>query len=134
MQNNAQIRAQIRKSDRNKADARGFFSKAYTPCYRTFVASYYFFFILELLVLKINPAIAVPDPAPTLLDSNFVEPSNLQLLFRPSGKYASSTHFIHTFECPSTSRNCLPHLTTSSSSTTITSNCGLNLSVHKWKK
>ena len=37
----------------------------------------------------------MPDPAPTLLDSNFVEPPNLQLLFRPSGKYAASTHFIH---------------------------------------
>ncbi len=95
MQINAQIGAQIRQSHRHKAHARGFFSKAYTPCYRTFVASYYFFFILELLVLKINPAIAVPDPAPTLLDSNFVEPPNLQLLFRPSGKYAASTHFIH---------------------------------------
>ena len=95
MQINAQIGAQIRQSHRNKANARGFFSKTYTPCYRTFVASYYFFFILELLVLKINPAIAVPDPAPTLLDSNFVEPPNLQLLFRPSGKYAASTHFIH---------------------------------------
>ncbi len=40
MQNNAQISAQIRQSNRNKADARGFFAKAYTPCYRTFVASY----------------------------------------------------------------------------------------------
>jgi hypothetical protein len=42
-----------------------------------------------------NRADAVPDSAPTLLDSNFVEPTNLQLLFRPSGKYAASTHFIH---------------------------------------
>ncbi len=72
-----------------------FFSKAYTPCYRTFIASYYFFFIMELLVLKINLTDAVPDPAPTLLDSNFLEPANLQLLFRPSGKYAALTHFIH---------------------------------------
>jgi hypothetical protein len=95
MQNNAQIRAQLRQSNRNKTGARGFFSKAYTLCYRTFIASYYFFFILELLVLKINPANVVLDPAPTLLDSNFVEPANLQLLFRPSGKYAASTHFIH---------------------------------------
>jgi hypothetical protein len=81
MQNDAQIRAQLRQSNCNKTGARGFFSKAYTPCYRTFIASYYFFFILELLVLKINPAYAVPDPAPTLLDSNFVKPANLQLLF-----------------------------------------------------
>jgi hypothetical protein len=42
-----------------------------------------------------NGALAVPDPEPKLLDSNFVEPSKLQLLFRPSGKYAASTHFIH---------------------------------------
>jgi hypothetical protein len=81
MQINAQIGAKICQSHRNKADARGFFSKAYTPCYHTFIASYYFFFILELLVLKINTAIAVPDPAPTLLDSNFVKPPNLQQLF-----------------------------------------------------
>jgi hypothetical protein len=50
---------------------------------------------MELLVLKINVTNAVPDPAPALLDSNFVEPANLQLLFRPSRKYAASTHFIH---------------------------------------
>jgi hypothetical protein len=42
-----------------------------------------------------NGALAVPDPEPSLLDSNFVEPKNLQLLFRPSGKYVASTHFIH---------------------------------------
>jgi len=95
MQNNAQIRAQLRQSNGNKIGARGFFAKAYTPCYHTFIASYYVFFILELLVLKINVTNAVPDPAPALLDSNFVKPANLQLLFRPSGKYAASTHFIH---------------------------------------
>jgi hypothetical protein len=95
MQNDVQIRAQLCQSNHNKTGARGFFSKAYPPCYCTFVASYYFFFILELLVLKINPPNAVPDPAPTLLDSNFVEPTNLQLLFRSYGKYAASTHFIH---------------------------------------
>jgi hypothetical protein len=50
---------------------------------------------LELLVLKIDRTYAVPDPAQTLLDSNFVEPANLQHLFRPSGKYAASTHFIN---------------------------------------
>jgi hypothetical protein len=42
-----------------------------------------------------NHVEAVPDPAPALLDSNFVEPQNLQLLFRPSGQYAASTHLIH---------------------------------------
>jgi hypothetical protein len=77
MQNNAQIREQLCQSNSNKTGARSFFSKAYTP----FIASYYFFFILELLVLKINVTNAVPDLAPSLLDSNFVEPANLQLLF-----------------------------------------------------
>jgi hypothetical protein len=42
-----------------------------------------------------NQVEAVPDPAPTLLDSNFVEPQNLQLLFCPSGQYTASTHLIH---------------------------------------
>jgi hypothetical protein len=50
---------------------------------------------MELLVLKIDVTNAVPDPAPSLLDSNFVETANLQLLFRPSRKYVASTHFIH---------------------------------------
>jgi len=52
---------------------------------------------MELLVLKMNGAQAVldPDPEPKLLDSNFIEMSKLQLLFRASGKYAASTHFIH---------------------------------------
>jgi hypothetical protein len=95
MQNDAQICTQLHQSKHNKAGARGFFTKAYTPCYRTFVASYYVFFIMEHLVLKINVANAVPDPAPALIDSNFAEPANLQLLFRLSRKYAASTHFIH---------------------------------------
>jgi hypothetical protein len=81
MQNDAQIRAQICQSHCYKTGARSFFSKVYTPCYRTFIASYYFFFILELLVLKIEVTNAVPDLAPTLPDSNFIEPANLQLLF-----------------------------------------------------
>jgi hypothetical protein len=80
-QNNVQISAQICHSHCNKTSARSFFSKAYTPCYRTFIASYFFYFILELLVLKINMTNAVPDLAPSLLDSNFVQPANLQLLF-----------------------------------------------------
>jgi hypothetical protein len=42
-----------------------------------------------------NGAMAVPDPEPRLLDANAAEPAKLQLLFRPSGKYAASTHFIH---------------------------------------
>jgi hypothetical protein len=41
-----------------------------------------------------NGAVAVPDPEPRLLDAKTAEPAKLQLLFRPSGKYAASTHFI----------------------------------------
>jgi hypothetical protein len=50
---------------------------------------------MELLALKMNGAMAVPDLEPRLLDTNAAEPTKLQLLFRPSRKYASSTHFIH---------------------------------------
>jgi hypothetical protein len=78
-----------------KLSPQSFFSKAANPCFYTILALSYFFFILELLALKMNRAIAVPDPELSLLDSNFVEPKNLQLLFRPSRKYAASTHFIH---------------------------------------
>jgi hypothetical protein len=42
-----------------------------------------------------NGAMAVPDPEPRLLDTNAATPPKLQLLFRPSGQYAASTHFIH---------------------------------------
>ena len=42
-----------------------------------------------------NGALAVPDPEPRLLKANAATPAKLQLLFRPSGKYAASTHFIH---------------------------------------
>jgi hypothetical protein len=79
----------------DKTRSRSFLTKAATPCFCTFLTSSYFFIILELLALKMNGAHTVPDPKPSLLDSNFVEPSKLQLLFHPSGKYAASTHFIH---------------------------------------
>ncbi len=95
MQNDVQIREKNVQSCRDKAGTRGFFSKAGNPCYRTFIASYYVFFILEIVALKMNMANAVPDPEPSLLNSNFVKPNKLQLLFQPSGKYAASTHFIH---------------------------------------
>jgi len=39
MQEYAQIRAQLRQSNRDKINTRGFFSKDYNPCYRTFIAS-----------------------------------------------------------------------------------------------
>ncbi len=42
-----------------------------------------------------NGALAVLDPEPRLLDANAATPAKLQLLFRPSGKYAASTHFVH---------------------------------------
>ena len=50
---------------------------------------------MELLALKMNGAMAVPDPEPRLLDANAATPQKLQLLFRPSGKYVATTHFIH---------------------------------------
>jgi hypothetical protein len=49
---------------------------------------------------KWTRAYAVPDLEPTLLDSYFIEPSKLQLLFRPSGKYMVSNTFhscLHSF-------------------------------------
>jgi hypothetical protein len=81
MQVDAEIREKIRQSRSNKTCARCFFTKACSPCYRTFITSYYVFFILEILALKMKGPNAVLDPAPTLLDSNFIEPTNLQLLF-----------------------------------------------------
>jgi len=95
MQSDVEIHQKICKGCRDQAGPRRFFSKAANPCFCTFLASYYFYFILELLALKMNGAMAVPDPEPRLLDANAAEPKKLQLLFCPSGKYAASTHFIH---------------------------------------
>ncbi len=86
MQGDEEIHEKIRQGCCNKAGPRSFFTKAATPCFRSFIASYYVFFILELLALKMNGAMAVPDPEPRLLDANAVTPAKLQLLFRPSGK------------------------------------------------
>ncbi len=72
-----------------------FSQKTITPCFCTCLSAAFVFFFLDILALKIDRAQAVPDPEPKLLDSNFVEPSKLQLLFRPSGKYVASTHYIH---------------------------------------
>ena len=95
MQTNEKIRQKIRQSHRDKANTRSFLAKTANPCFRTFIAAYYVCFILELLALKMNGVMAVPDPEPRLLDANAATPQKLQLLFRPSGKYAASTHFIH---------------------------------------
>jgi hypothetical protein len=95
MQVNEEIRQKIHQSRRDKAGPGCFFTKAAKPCFHTFLTSYYIFFIMELLVLKMNGAMAVPDLEPRLLDANAAEPLKLQLLFRPFGKYAASTHFIH---------------------------------------
>ena len=95
MQTNEEVRTKIRESHCYKTGTRGFLSKATTPCFRTCISAAFFFFFLDILALKIDRADAVPDPEPKLLDSNFVQPSKLQLLFRPSGKYAASTHYIH---------------------------------------
>jgi hypothetical protein len=93
--NNAEIGQKIHEGRINKAGPRRFFTKAANPCFCTFIAAYYVCFILELLALKMNGAMAVLDPEPRLLNANAVEPTKLQLLFRPSGKYMASTHFIH---------------------------------------
>jgi hypothetical protein len=95
MQTNAEISQKIRKGRSNKAGPRRFFTKAANPCFCTFITSYYVCFNLELLALKMNGVMAVPDPELRLLDTNVAEPAKLQLLFCPSGKYAASTHFIH---------------------------------------
>ena len=95
MQSKVEIGQKIRKGHSNKAGPRRFFTKAANPCFRTYIASYYVFFIMELLALKMNGAMAVLDPEPRLLNANAVEPTKLQLLFRPSRKYMASTHFIH---------------------------------------
>jgi len=95
MQSDEEIHEKIHEGRRNKAGPRSFLTKAATLCFRTFIASYYVFFILELLALKMNGAMAVPDPEPRLLDANVATPAKLQLLFCPSGKSAASIHFIH---------------------------------------
>ncbi len=89
MQVDAQICQKICQGRGNKTGTRRIFTKAFNLYYCTFITTYYFYFVLEILVLKMNQVEAVPDPAPTLLDSNFVEPQNLQLLFRPSEQYAA---------------------------------------------
>jgi hypothetical protein len=95
MQTNEEIREKIRKSNRDKTRPGSFFTKAATPCFRTCLSAAFVFFFLDILALKIDREQAVLDPELKLLNSNFVEPSKLQLLFRPSGKYAASTHYIH---------------------------------------
>jgi hypothetical protein len=95
MQTNEEIRKNIHQSHHDKTNTRSFPTKAATPCFQTCLSAAFLFFFLDILALKIDEAQAVPDPEPKLLDSNFIEPSKLQLLFRPSRKYAASTHYIH---------------------------------------
>jgi hypothetical protein len=75
------MRKSIRKATVTKLAPGAFSPEAFNLYYLTFITTYYFYFVLEILVLKMNQVEAVPDPALTLLDSNFVEPQNLQLLF-----------------------------------------------------
>jgi hypothetical protein len=128
MQSNAEIGEIISEGRHNKTGPGRVFTKAATPCFRTFIASFYFCFILELLALKMNGAMAVPDPEPRLLDANAATPGKLQLLFRPSGKYAVSTHFIHILQ------NYSKLQLKSSIHTTPTSINGRNHSEHKSTK
>jgi hypothetical protein len=95
MQTDEEIREKICQSNSDKTRTRSFLTKAASPCFRTCLSAAFVFFFMDILALKIDGAQAVPDPEPKLLDSNFVEPSKLHLLFRPSGKYAASTHYIH---------------------------------------
>jgi hypothetical protein len=95
MQTDEEIHEKIRKSNRDKTCSRSFFTQAATPCFRTCLSAAFIFFFMDILALKIDGAQAVPDSEPKLLDSNIIEPSKLQLLFRPSGKYVASTHYIH---------------------------------------
>ncbi len=93
-----QMKKSVRKSAKatvTKLAPGAFSQKAATPCFRTCLSATFIFFFMDILALKIDGAQAVPDPELKLLDSNFVEPTKLQLLIRPSGKYAASTHFIH---------------------------------------
>jgi hypothetical protein len=93
MQVDAEIPQKISQGSCSKTSSRGFFAKAASPCFHTFISTSLVHFILELLALKMNGAYTVPDPELTLLDSNLIEQDKLQLLFRP--KYVVSTHFIH---------------------------------------
>jgi hypothetical protein len=95
MQTNEEICKKICESNRDKTCPGCFFTKAATTCFCTCLSVAFIFFFLDILALKIDRAQAVMDQELKLLDSNFVEPSKLQLLFRPSGKYTASTHYIH---------------------------------------
>jgi hypothetical protein len=130
MQSYEEISEKICQSRCDITRPMGLLTKAANPCFCTILTSTYFFFILELLALKTNGDQAVLDPEPSLLDSNFVEPSKLQLLFRPSGKYAASTHFTHIRVL----FNFYILLISSSTNTTDTSNGGLSPFAHKLKR
>jgi hypothetical protein len=80
MQTNEEIREKSCKSNRNKARPRSFLTKTASPCFRTCLsASFFFFFFLDILALKMNGAQVVPDPELKLLDSNFLDPTKFQL-------------------------------------------------------
>ncbi len=114
MQSYAEICQKICQSSHDKALPRGFFAKAATHCFHTVLNMSYFFFILELLPLKMNGAHAVPDLQPSLLDSNFVKPSKLQLLLHPSGKYVAYTsgwfNFLQLLQTPNLIFNQYHHI------------------------
>ncbi len=117
MQNDAQIHQKIRQSRRDKASAGRIFPKAFNLYYRTFITTYYFYFVLEILVLKMNQVEAVLDPAPTLLDSNFVEPQNIFSFYSDRLDNTPPPLTLFMSECLLISRKFSPHQTTSSWST-----------------
>jgi hypothetical protein len=93
MQINAEICQKIGQSSHNKTCSGGFLTKAYTPCFCTIISTSFHFLLLDFLALKIEPVGAFPDPTPKLQDSKCINPAKCQMHFRPSGKYAASTHF-----------------------------------------
>jgi len=72
MQSYEEICQKICQSSHDKALPRGFFAKAATHCFHTVLNMSYFFFILELLPLKMNGAHAVPDLQPSLMTNAFL--------------------------------------------------------------
>jgi hypothetical protein len=95
MPNYEKISKKISQTCCHNARSGCFFAKAAQPCYCTFIFTYFNLFILEILALKMNAVSAMWDPELTLQDSKFFEPKKLELHFRPSAKYAASTHYIH---------------------------------------
>ncbi len=128
MQSNAEICQKIGQSCLDKTSTRGFFAKAASPCYCTFLSMSIFF--LELLALKINEVGAVPDSVPI---PNTLNRRNYSCI---SGLPANTQHryITSTSGYPSISPNSSVLQTESMPNMTNTSTSGPNLSKCKWGK